>query len=386
MGISGFTALSTFMWVSLFISAAVFFRHKGLFYRGFSVKILFFIIFLCLLRMFVPIEILHFTRAINSRLFMHLIYCLMVYPLFEFSVKGYTIAITLSGILITISAAGSLVTLCMRIKESRAFNSLIAVSQICKDARVNDIVRSISEALGIKRDIKVVVNQGFPSPAIAGIFRIVIVMPHIDDFSDEQLKGIFVHELMHYKHKHLFIKLLASLIEILFWWNPLMHIFRMEIDNSLEFHADSKLIEILNYREQREYLRSITKVADKNVKTTFLSEALGLDSLEKNVVWQRCKLICQKCYSKRYSLNDVLVVLALCTVFILSYSFVIQPYGEPTYEDYHDDAPTISPDCYIVAGEDTYTIYSAEGEELETKNMPIEERVSYLEVRKAKEN
>ncbi len=385
MSATGFTVLIALVWISLFITIAVFFRRLGLFYRFFSVDVLFFIIFLCFLRLFVPIEFFAFTGVVNSRKYLRSVFHIIGQTVFTFNLGGYTVDMTWGMLLLSISSAGSFVVLCRKIKEAYDVKKLLSLSLPCEDARINDMVKTLSARLGIRRNIKVTINSGFISPAVAGWVCPVIVMP-CTDFNETELKGILVHELAHYKYKHLIIKLLANLIEILLWWNPFIHRLRKEVDNALEFHADSKLSYLLDYDEQYKYLCAIVKVVKNAENKTLPNLAIGLSAAKEDVLEQRFRLILEKCYNKRHRLNNVLLCIMLCALFIYSYSFVVQPYVTPTYEDYNDGAPFIAPDSYILCGKDLYAIYDPKGEMLSVREMPIADNLKSLEIRDARGN
>ena len=62
----------------------------------------------------------------------------------------------------------------------------------------------------------------------------------------------------------------------------------------------------------------------------------------------------------------------------MSYLFVIQPYGEPTMEDYNDGAIFITDDFYILKNKDGYTICDPNGIPVKTYSGEIEEKFYYL--------
>ena len=59
----------------------------------------------------------------------------------------------------------------------------------------------------------------------------------------EQNPAIFTHELMHVQHRHSLDLFLFLLIQLLFWWNPLVWITREELRLVHEYEADESVIQ-----------------------------------------------------------------------------------------------------------------------------------------------
>jgi len=65
--------------------------------------------------------------------------------------------------------------------------------------------------------------------------------------SDDKLKDkILSHELHHIKSWHSVDVLVVEMIKILFWWNPLIYIFKKFVIENHEFSADAKVVEIFS--------------------------------------------------------------------------------------------------------------------------------------------
>lgn len=76
-----------------------------------------------------------------------------------------------------------------------------------------------------------------------------------------------------------------------------------------------------------------------------------------------------------------MLVFSTLILFFMSYLFVLQPYGEPTMEDYNDNAPIITKEYYIIKEKDSYTIYNPNGIPVKTYSGEIEEKFHYLKVK-----
>ena len=89
-----------------------------------------------------------------------------------------------------------------------------------EDAAVITEFFLIKKDLGVRRKIRLYRNERFGSAMITGIVRCSIILP-TGDFTREQLRIIFYHELTHYKSRDLRYKLLGICVGVLHYWNPI---------------------------------------------------------------------------------------------------------------------------------------------------------------------
>lgn len=166
-------------------------------------------------------------------------------------------------------------------------------------------------------------NKNIRSPIIVGYFKPVILLPVVE-LSEMQLITVLSHELIHYKYKQIFIKLLVEIICVVMWWNPVFYFFRKEVFNILEFYTDRKLNILLNNKEKEEYLLGIVNVIENyGGRNNTLDFSLGLDE-ENNerVMTERFKLILDNAYINKNRIKDIVIM----TVFLVVYIFLIIVY------------------------------------------------------------
>jgi TonB family protein len=70
-----------------------------------------------------------------------------------------------------------------------------------------------------------------------------IVVGHVEQFSDKDLKQILDHELVHVKRFHSLDIIFLNLIGILFWFNPLHRYYKKVLTQLHEFEADACAVE-----------------------------------------------------------------------------------------------------------------------------------------------
>jgi Zn-dependent protease with chaperone function len=77
-------------------------------------------------------------------------------------------------------------------------------------------------------------------------------------YSDNELENILLHEKIHSKEKHSFDILLAKLFTILFWFNPIVWLYKKAIVQNLEYIADNKAIQFIE--DKKSYQKALLKV------------------------------------------------------------------------------------------------------------------------------
>lgn len=70
--------------------------------------------------------------------------------------------------------------------------------------------------------LKIVADQ--ISPAVCGLFRPTILIPQslAEHFSTEQLRAVLLHELIHLRRRDVWVNCLQALLQIFYWWHPLV--------------------------------------------------------------------------------------------------------------------------------------------------------------------
>lgn len=155
---------------------------------------------------------------------------------------------------------------------SKIKNNMASVT----DKRIEGILNEERKALSITKDIKVEVVNGLSSPALIGLFRATIILPK-QDFSNKELSLIFRHELIHFKRKDNITKLLMILGTAIYWFNPLIYLFRKFFNEQCELSCDEKVISESKIEDIKEYALLLVKSAKhKNaLKISIMSSQLA---------------------------------------------------------------------------------------------------------------
>ena len=90
------------------------------------------------------------------------------------------------------------------------------------------------------------------TPLLLGLVRPVIVLPD-RAYTPEMLDNILRHELTHYRRGDLAVKWFAAAVFSVHWFNPLVYLFRRELDRACELSCDERLLHNMDAHEKQSY-------------------------------------------------------------------------------------------------------------------------------------
>ncbi|TFG67196.1 MAG: M56 family metallopeptidase, partial [Anaerolineales bacterium] len=100
---------------------------------------------------------------------------------------------------------------------------LIAQSRASNGSMV-DILEQCCRQMGIKKKISLKLSPNVTSPSVCGLFRPVILMPQDlpDNLNQDHIKAVLLHELAHIKRGDLMISFVQTVLQIVYFYNPLL--------------------------------------------------------------------------------------------------------------------------------------------------------------------
>src|SRR5438034_9907891 len=113
------------------------------------------------------------------------------------------------------------------------------------------------------------------TPAVCGLWRPVILVPHelADKLSALQLRAALLHELAHIKRGDVLVHYAQTLLQILYWWHPLLWLANARIRHAREQAVDETVMVALG-GEAEAYPTTLLEVAKLTFQRPML--ALGL--------------------------------------------------------------------------------------------------------------
>lgn len=183
-----------------------------------------------------------------------------------------------------------------------------------QDLTVADLLKENQRIMGIGRPIRLFTCISIASPMLVGFFRPKIFVPNLD-MPKEQLDSIFKHELMHYKRRDLWYKLLLMTTLALHWYNPFAYLLVGRAENAMEISCDYDVL----YRSgvsRKEYgLAILSRLRPAQGQCMMLStQFFGGENHMKVRIQQIADCACKK---------KGQIVLAICTAFVIAGSLLV---------------------------------------------------------------
>lgn len=217
-----------------------------------------------------------------------------------------------------------------------------------------------------RRHIRIVQTKGVEIPMICGLCNAKILLPMDVDVSDTDILYAIKHEIYHYIHHDLWIKLAVNCLITAYWWNPCSHILKRQIDMLMEMRIDDSVMD-KGPEEAVAYVASMHHYAvnaDRRQRQREKEETL-LFKLKNSELHYRLRMM-QSRYNKVNYWVCISMLLVMVSLYIGSYLFILEASAyEPEVEEFFT---TIAEDStYAIKNEDgTYDIYLDGGIYLET--------------------
>jgi len=125
---------------------------------------------------------------------------------------------------------------------------VIAMRRLVAQARdangfMQDTLRFCCKSLGVTRDIRFKVSVKITKPIVWGLFKPVIVIPHdlAPTHGARHLRAVLFHEISHVKRGDLWANFFQTILQVLYFFNPLLWIANWMIRRVRE-HATNQAV------------------------------------------------------------------------------------------------------------------------------------------------
>ena len=180
---------------------------------------------------------------------------------------------------------------------------------------------AVYNALIENRRLQLARSRAIRTPMTFGLFSPVLVLPDAE-YDEKTLEYILAHELTHFHRRDIVRKWFALLVFALHWFNPLVYLFKRELEVLCELSCDEILIRRMGQTEKQEYGETLLKVAQNAAKLP-TSMATGIAGDKKNLK-ERLMQIMQ--YKKKGKIAGIAALLA--ALLLAGCGAVLGPAGE----------------------------------------------------------
>ncbi len=334
------------IWSSLLIVLLYFFRKKYLSMSFLSITGLLLLYIFCIVRIVLPIE-LPFTRVIGSENIYSNLISFFNLPILE---KG--IVIKIKHLIVGIWVIVSFVLL-LRL----AYQYILSLKEIKRyDVETTldyrDLLSTVASEYGKKKTYSKPIILTSPSitiPLSFGLFKKFIILPD-KQYSEQEMHYILMHEYTHILNGDLAVKLMVHFMCCIYWWNPIVYLLWVDLEQTLEIKCDMTVTRHLNSEQRADYLETIVSVI-KNSKVAkhnnrdILTGSIGLCGTPYIDIKERFKLVAtkQKAHSKKLGCA---MIIPFSIALLLSYTIVIQSKFEMPQNEVDIDSKTNQVEIY----------------------------------------
>ena len=183
---------------------------------------------------------------------------------------------------------------------------------------------------GVRRQVDLYTSCRIESPASCGILRPTIFIPEDLDIllSADDIRFIFLHELQHLKHKDAILNGLSCILQILYWFHPLIRYSFTIMRRDCEIACDHAVIRTAGREQAASYGHMLIRYAGSLRDHAFLSPLSSLGG-DKSAALRRIKEIAEYRPDTRSRKCRSIVILLLTALLLLAASPFLSVYAFP---------------------------------------------------------
>lgn len=304
MGITVYSIIISIVFYNLALIAVFLLRRSPAFRAKHTVALLLFITVLGAVRLLAPID---FDA--------HVIRSYKLLPAVEDFLRRPVIgALTPASLLLAMWVGGSIVSVVKDVRVQCGFDRSLRGMDFVDKPHVLELAAEYGDRFAV------LISPRLVLPYTSGLLRPVIYLPDAE-LSDEEWRMVLRHEVMHIRSRDNWKKLFFLAVEAVFWWNPLAHFSREEINALIELHCDAKVTAGMSEQERRDYSGVLKKLLTFKTaqKTPATASALTGGQEEMRL---RFEALGRDEDARR---PGYILFILLILVFVLSYFVVVQP-------------------------------------------------------------
>lgn len=138
---------------------------------------------------------------------------------------------------------GIIVQLMIAVKERMTVKNYIRIYGV--DVTDNEPYASMLRELCTEKQlqhVRILLVEAIGTPMISGLRRAKILLPIGANVSNSDSRYAIEHEIYHYAHHDLWIKVAVGCLVTIYWWNPCSHLLKRQIDTLIDMRIDDRIM------------------------------------------------------------------------------------------------------------------------------------------------
>lgn len=174
--------------------------------------------------------------------------------------------------------AGAVILIGRVVLESIRLQRNIAPKRLVTDSAVLELLEDCKQLMGVSVPVVLVQTNLVPSPVLYGFLRPRLLLPTgiLQNFSRDELRFVFLHELAHVRRHDIALSWLATFLQVVHWFNPFVWIAfgRMRADRELA--CDAMVLSQTPEAEHKAYGHTMLKLLDNVTRTVRFPAMAGI--------------------------------------------------------------------------------------------------------------
>lgn len=177
-----------------------------------------------------------------------------------------------------------------------------------KNPTIDNIIEKICNEMQLK-NIGYRISENISTPMTIGLFHKKIIISK-ENLDEKQYEIIFRHELFHIKNKDIEYKFILLVLNCIYWFNPIIYIFKNQIDELLELKCDENVLQNKNKEFRVEYAKTLLNQIELNRNNQY-KFSMNFANRRKNIMNRFSNIVNE---SKKQSVAVIATVTAVLLI------------------------------------------------------------------------
>lgn len=166
--------------------------------------------------------------------------------------------------------------------------------RIVTDPSILELLGNCKKLIGVRASIHLIASTAVQTPALMGVFRPKLLLPPhvIETFVPAKLRDIFLHELAHLKRGDVVINWVASVLQVVHWFNPVLWYAFSRIRIEREMACDSFALSVIPAGDNQHYGNTIIDLMEHASHSGIVPSVVGIVE-EKSEMQRRIAMIAE---------------------------------------------------------------------------------------------
>ncbi|NRS18122.1 BlaR1 family beta-lactam sensor/signal transducer [Brevibacillus sp. HB1.4B] len=274
-------------------------------------------------------------------------------------------------ILVGIWVVGMIICAAITLSAWLKIQQIKRTASVITNQEIIELFEQCKKDVKITQNIVLAESKHVKSPMTFGVFTTYVVLPsHFDEWlSINEMKYIFLHELMHKKNNDIVMNYVTVVYQLLYWFHPLVWLAFREMRVDREIACDVAVLNFLDKRNYPEYGHTIIKFLDKESRAGNVVLANQLNGSKKAVKKRIEKIASHNAESMLLQLKST-VIFSMMVILVASQVLVGSALADDRSRYHFQDDRTIyeNLDNYFRGFEGSFVLYDLKADQYRIYN------------------